>query len=175
MRKILIVVQFFISVILFIFIVIVTRQLDFLNHKDLGFDKDNLLCIDNNDWGTKAQAFKQELRRLAGVTAVSISSWNPALGEGQSMDMNDVKDSAKKIKIWYIGGDYDLVSTLRFELIKGDSLRYHQPDSSSIPISITAYTAKVLNVKDQTEPNSMLQGKPIGILKISIMVPCVYP
>jgi putative ABC transport system permease protein len=167
-RKTLIVVQFFISIILFIFIVIVTRQLDFLNRKDLGFDKDNLLCIDNNTWGTKGQAFKQELRRLAGVTDVSISSWNPALGEGyMSTDINEVKDSSKKIKIWYVGGDYDLVSTLRFELIKGDSLRNRQADSASNsdPILITAYTAKALNVKNLNEPNPMLQGKPIGILK----------
>jgi putative ABC transport system permease protein len=180
-RKTLVFVQFFISIILFIFIVIVTSQLDFLNHKDLGFDKDNLLCIDNNNWGTKGQAFKQELRRLPGVTDVSISSWNPALGEGyMSMDMNDGKDSSKKIKIWYIGGDYDLISTLKFQLIEGDSLGNRQPDSSADPILITAYTARALNVKKLNEPNPLLQGKPIGILKDfnngslrSAMTPCV--
>jgi putative ABC transport system permease protein len=165
-RKTLVVVQFLISIVLFIFIVIVTRQLDFLSHKDLGFDKDNLLCIDNNDWGANGRAFKQELRRLPGVTNVSISSWNPALGEGfMSTDMNDVKDSSKKIKIWYIGGDYDLVSTLKFELIKGDSLNNRQSDSNGGPILITAYTARALNVKNLNESNPLLQGRPIGILK----------
>ncbi|HET6254960.1 MAG TPA: FtsX-like permease family protein [Puia sp.] len=168
-RKALIVVQFIISITLFIFIIIITRQLDFLNHKDLGFDKDNLLCIDYNVWGSKARAFKQELTKLAGVTNVSISSWNPALGEGyMSTDMNDTKDSSKKVKIWYIGGDYDLVSTLKFRLIDGNSLRDRQPDTAkanSDPVLITAYTAKALNVKNLGEPNPLLQGEPVGILK----------
>jgi putative ABC transport system permease protein len=177
-RKALITAQFVISIILLCFILVVRQQLHFLNHKDLGFDKDDLLCIDNNDWGKKGQAFKQELLKIVGVTNVSISSWNPALGEGyMSADVNDPKDSAKKIKVWYIGGDYDLVSTLKFDLIKGNDLAYQQPDTSgkapadpgkennSGPLLITHYTATVLNINELNQPNAVLQGKPVGVLR----------
>jgi putative ABC transport system permease protein len=164
-RKTLITGQFIISIVIFIFMFVVRRQLEFLNHKDLGFDKNNLLCIDNNAWGTKGHAFKQELLKIAGVTNVSISSWNPSLGEGSmSMDVDDKKDSAKKIRIWYIGGDYDLTSTLKFQLIKGNSLSDRYADSSN-PLLITAYTASLLGVKDLNYTSSILQGKPIGVLK----------
>ncbi len=174
-RKVLIVGQFAIAIILFIFISTVRKQLSFIDHKDLGFDKDNLLCIDNNVWGTKGTAFKQEVLRLPGITAACISSWNPALGQGyMSTAVNDQKDSAKKIKIWYISGDQDLLPTLRFHLLKGDSLRDKAPDTlhhaanfsgnNTDPILITDYTANLFDIRNLNVPVSLLQGKPSGIV-----------
>jgi putative ABC transport system permease protein len=167
-KKILTVGQFAIAIVLFIFIATVSEQLIFINQKDLGFDKGNLLCIDNNNWGTKSQAFKQGLLEIAGVTSVSISTWNPARGQGyMSTEVNDSKDSAEKIRIWYISGDHDLALTLKLQLIEGDSLRDQPPDTGVDiqPVLITEYTAKLFGIKSLNEPNPILRGKPVGILK----------
>lgn len=74
----LIVFQFTLSILLLIGTAVVTRQFRFLQNRQLGFDKEHVLVLKNVEWlGSRWQAFRQELRRLPGIIAVSATSSMP--------------------------------------------------------------------------------------------------
>jgi putative ABC transport system permease protein len=185
LRKILITGQFILAIVLIIAMIIVRDQLYFLNHKDLGYNKTNLLRIGFNIWGNQGQAFKQEVLNLHGVESVSISGWSP--GEGganMTRPVPDPTDTSRKIEVSYIFGDIDLAKTLGLHLEKGrffnadfptdsfnqDSLMQLgfeklEEASKTQHILVTAYTAKLLGINKLGVPAEKIPGIPIGIVQ----------
>ena len=200
LRKSLVVIQFTISIIILIATFVVRNQLYFLNNTDIGYDKNNLLQIDFTNWGNKGEAFKQRIKNLSGVQNASIVRWVPGNG-GSSMtiEINDPSQKDKKINLCYIEGDFDFVSTLKLQLQKGRLLNSNFPsDALDVkrlydkkeyeklgeaeahqPVLVTAYTAKLLDVKKLNEPLKV-PGVPVGIVSDfhneslrTVMKPCI--
>lgn len=85
-RRILVVSQFSISVILIIATLITTQQLNYLNTEDLGFDKDLVVTIPfYNELASNYDAFYNELTRSAAIKNVGRSSRIPT---GRLLDSN---------------------------------------------------------------------------------------
>jgi putative ABC transport system permease protein len=78
LRNYLVVIQFSISILIMIFTCSVYRQLIFMNHRDLGFDKERAFVIKRSD-GLKnhIEAFKQEVERIPEVLAIANSTHIP--------------------------------------------------------------------------------------------------
>ncbi|MFZ5980780.1 MAG: ABC transporter permease [Candidatus Zixiibacteriota bacterium] len=85
LRGILVVSQFVISIALIIGTVTVYRQLDYIKHKNLGFDKEHVVVLNTSadEAQSSLQAFMGELRNLDGVVEVGASS--DPLGRSFSM------------------------------------------------------------------------------------------
>jgi len=78
LRSVLVVIQFIISIILIVGTIIMFRQLDFMQNKKLGFDKEEIFVISNaSTIGEKVQPFKDELLKEKGVLSVSASTAIP--------------------------------------------------------------------------------------------------
>ncbi len=78
LRAVLVVVQFTISIILIVSTIIMFRQLNYMQNKELGFDKDQVFVISNaSAVGEKINSFKEELLNVKGVEAVSASTAVP--------------------------------------------------------------------------------------------------
>lgn len=77
LRNGLVVFQFAISIILISGTLVVNNQMDFIQNKRLGFEKENVLVIDNVANLEQPDAYKQELRNLAGITSVSGTNTMP--------------------------------------------------------------------------------------------------
>lgn len=185
LRRILIAGQFILAIALIIAMVVVRDQLYFLNHKDLGYNKTNLLRIGLNGWGNRGQAFKQEILRLHGVQSASITSWSPGEDGGNMIRMiPDPADTAHKLEVFYIYGDIDLAKTLGLHLEKGrwlhagfsldmvnqDSLMrlgFEKLDEATKTqhLLVTAYTAKVLGIKSLNAPVGKIPGIAVGIIQ----------
>ncbi|MFZ5973206.1 MAG: FtsX-like permease family protein [Bacteroidota bacterium] len=74
-RSTLVVLQFSISTFLIISTVVVYRQLQFMQSKDMGLDQHNIITINNTRrLGTNAEAFKNALEELAQVKGASFTS-----------------------------------------------------------------------------------------------------
>ena len=124
LRKSLVVVQFTASIIILIATLVVRNQLFFLNKKDIGYDKNNLLQIDFTNFGNKGETFKQQIKNLSGVQNASITNWVPGRGGGSmTIEINDTSQKDKKINLWYIEGDIDLASTLKPANTKGQIVK----------------------------------------------------
>jgi len=80
MRQVLVVFQFTISTVLIIGTIVVYNQLRYMQNQDLGFKKTQELAINfYDDSAVRAQTehFRQELRNVSGVKAVSFSMYVP--------------------------------------------------------------------------------------------------
>ncbi|MDX1408456.1 MAG: FtsX-like permease family protein, partial [Saprospiraceae bacterium] len=79
LRNVLVVFQFGISVFLIISTILVYKQWVYTQNKDLGFNKEYLVTLQGAGGMTPQQSetFKQEIRQLAGVTAVSGCNSQP--------------------------------------------------------------------------------------------------
>ncbi len=185
-RKSLVVLQFSMSVIVLIALIVVQQQVSFLKNKDIGYDTHNLLSIGQVSWAGKGESFKNELLQKPAVEAASITSWLPTLGAGfMSSEVDDPNHAGNKLKVWFINGDVDLDKVMGLHLIKGRLLNktysadIFNPDSlmsisdSAMYVNaanqqsslITAYTAKILQVKDLGVPIRQAHTTPVGIIK----------
>ena len=185
LRKGLVVTQFTISVVVLTVTIIVQKQLHYMDNKDLGYDKNNLLHLGDMEWNGKGDAFKHEILTIPGIENASIATWYPESGGGgyMTMDADDPRQKGNKLKVWYINGDFDFVKTMKFHLIKGrlldpkfggdaintDSLmaqggmklaegQVHQP------LLMTAFTAKAFDIKRLGETVKGATGTPVGII-----------
>src|SRR5690606_1930014 len=101
-------------------LIIVNEQVNYLNNKDIGYNKENLLAINFVLWGDKGKTFKEELLKRPDSKNVSITNWWPTLGPGSlSLIVDDPAKLDKKIEIFLIKGDVDLPKTLGLDLKEG--------------------------------------------------------
>lgn len=77
LRNGLVVFQFTISVILISATLVVYDQLEYVQNKSLGFEKENVVVINHNGNDRTALAIKNELRSVPGVTSVGATSAIP--------------------------------------------------------------------------------------------------
>lgn len=179
-RKGLVVTQFAITIGVLVGSLVVNNQLEFLNTKDLGFNKNDLFRISFTKWGNKGAAFEKEIKQIAGVQDASIGQWIPSSAGGTfSRDVDDPQSPGAKVTTWYIDADQNFFSTLQLQLIEGRSFENEfsakrlAPDTSeeelekekAKPVLITAYTAERLNIDELNKPYKQLNGIPVGIIK----------
>jgi putative ABC transport system permease protein len=68
LRNVLVVFQFAISIVLISMTLLISRQMDYMMNRDLGFDKDNLIVVERAyTLGPQGEAFKQELSGISSV------------------------------------------------------------------------------------------------------------
>ena len=77
LRNGLVVLQFSISIILISGTLVVNDQMDFIQNKRLGFDKENVMVIENLFNIEQSEAFKQSLENMSEVKSVGASSDMP--------------------------------------------------------------------------------------------------
>lgn len=85
LRKGLVVLQFSISIVLISGTLIIQNQIDFMQHQNLGFNKEQLLVVSlrGNEGTNRHEAIKQRLLQYPSIQSVSASA--EALGRGQSV------------------------------------------------------------------------------------------
>ncbi len=122
-RKGLVVLQFFISIVLTIGTITVYQQISFIQHKNIGIEKENLLCFDLEGKAKEDyESFRQELLRQPGVSSVTAMNQFP-LNVGTSTSGVDWpgKSPDESILIQIITGKQDMVETLGLQLVEGRS------------------------------------------------------
>ncbi|HEY4196666.1 MAG TPA: ABC transporter permease [Mucilaginibacter sp.] len=78
-RKVLVVFQFSISIVLIVATIVVYKQLQYIQDKDLGFSKDHVLTMGyDNSLNKQFEAFRDDLLKSPGVTQVGRSSRTPS-------------------------------------------------------------------------------------------------
>src|SRR5690606_9227698 len=88
LRRSLVVFQFFISQFFIIGTIVLIRQMDFIQQRDLGFAKDAIISVpipvrenpEDNDGSSKMRTLRNELAALAGINLVSLNNTPPASG-----------------------------------------------------------------------------------------------
>lgn len=151
LRSGLVVFQFFISIVLIIGVTIIYNQLNYIQTKKLGFNKDQVLVLNGTGvMGNKAETFKNEVAKMSGVKSATFSGFLPVSNSARSdntFTSEAVMTDKNGFNMQTWGIDYDYLNTLGMEIIKGRNFsREFGSDSSAVIINET--TAKILGFQD---------------------------
>ena len=118
-RQILVIFQFTMSTGLIICTLLIYKQLQYIQNKDLGFDKNNLIVLKNAGLlGTNKNAFKQELLKMAEVEDASICNLVPPDASHSDM-FRPVGEDIQERGSNYCIADENLMSTLKLTMVDG--------------------------------------------------------
>ncbi len=174
LRQILVIVQFTLSVLIAVASIFMFIQLRYMQNKDLGFDKENLLCIPMNNF-TRGQYYnlKRELLAEPLIQGVTASNRNPVMVGSNSGGADwDGRDPEKRVLIGTYAVDYDYLETMKMALVSGRSFsRDFQADlarDTTGNFLINEEVAKIMDVGDPVGKNFRfmgLSGTIVGVLK----------
>lgn len=139
LRSSLVVFQFFVSIALIIATIVVYQQLNYMQNKKLGYDKEQVLFLpDAQLLGKNQTAFKQQLSQNKDVVATSISWSVPGLSRmnGTQVFPKNENGNGKEIHANIYQVDEDYLKTLGIHLISGRNFSKDFPtDSSAVVIN----------------------------------------
>ena len=161
-RKILIVVQFAVSITLIICTFIISKQLDYLKHKDVGFNKNQLLVIRirGDRFRENIEPLKNELIKYSHITGVSFSSTKPIYG-GFWRTMIKTEKMEEPIRAYYYTIDPDFIHNFDIELITGRNFSdaFSTDKSSAILLNKKAVQALNLSSPEDALGQTILLGE----------------
>jgi putative ABC transport system permease protein len=147
LRKVLVLLQFTISIIMMIGTFTVMQQLKFLENKDLGFDKENVVVLTIRDTsGVKnLRAFEDELLKNPRILETSTASSIPGEGYGIIVQRYETADGSMKEKAMnFVFIEQNYIDMMGMKIIKG---RNFDPDLTTDweeSVIINEATAEVL-------------------------------
>jgi putative ABC transport system permease protein len=175
-RKVLVVVQFTLSVFLIIGTVIIYRQLNFMKSKDLGYDKENLFYFQmRGEIKDNYQTIKDEFLRDPKVLNISAASHQPhQIGSNTGGGDWDGKDPDQSVLIGNNIVDYDFIETMKIELKNGRSFSRNFPADlvsqadSSANFMINEVLEKIMDKENAVGERFSIwgmEGRIIGVMK----------
>lgn len=151
LRSFLVVFQFSISIFLIIGTIVIYNQLNYIQTRNLGYDRKQVLIIKNTfQLDKQVQTFKQQVKQLQGVSNATITGFLPTTSNrSTSIFYKDAgaQDQGRSIfpQTWSV--DYDYLNTLGMRLAEGRNFSANMgSDSSAVIINETA--AKFLGFKE---------------------------
>lgn len=150
-RNVLVVFQFTTSIILIIGTIVVYQQLEFIQNKNLGFNKDQVIIVDEAFvLGSQIKIYKNEVLEMPGVQSGTISSFLPVSSSSRS-DETFSKEAAMTteqafgMQRWRVDQDY--IPTMGMKLIQGRNFS-RELSSDSLSVIINESAAKTISSGD---------------------------
>lgn len=185
-RSALVVFQFWISITLVVGTIAVNRQLNFIQNKNIGFNKDQVLVVkDAYGLGDQIQSFKDEVLKDSRVISGTISGFLPVTGTNRSDNAHwpegkqPTEENLVSLQCWRV--DHDYVKTLGMKIIDGrDFSREFPSDSGAVILNQAAvdmfgYTGNAVGKNISTfagnntdaafDPNAYQHFKVIGVVE----------
>jgi putative ABC transport system permease protein len=150
LRSFLVVLQFSISIFLIIGTLVIYNQLNYIQTKNLGYNRNQILIVQNTfELNNQARVFKQEVKQLPGVINATLTGFLPTSNfKNTSIFFKDAAFDQKKAlfpQTWEVDEDY--ITTLDMKMALGRNFSNQMlTDSSGIIINEAA--AKFLGLKD---------------------------
>ena len=120
LRKVLVVFQFILAIIFIFCIMVMNRQLNFMQGKDLGFDTEQIMVIYPKRGKGNADRLAEQIKDTPGVTEVAIGGNVPvSMGNWMTIDRWDGNNSEKSLKFHRMDVDDNYIDLLGFDLIMG--------------------------------------------------------
>ncbi len=118
-RRVLVVFQFAVSVLLISGTMVMYRQIFFMLGKDVGFDREQLLVINAaHTLGNRVEAFKEAVRQIPGVVNIASSTAVP----GRNNNLNGYSIEGRKDESFLLQSnwvDYDFLDSYKMTLVEG--------------------------------------------------------
>ncbi|MBX3255506.1 MAG: FtsX-like permease family protein [Chitinophagaceae bacterium] len=187
LRKGLVVVQFVVAIVVLVSFIVVNSQIQFINNKELGYNKENLLYIKPSGRLKAMPVLKDELNKIPGVLSVGVSIWNPIDDFFGGTTIKNPKNPTQEISLRVGLSDLDFARTMELKFLDGryPSKQYGADRSNAGPeeknnehkqlhntsekhlenVIITKSTAQLLGVTAINTPIPGTDMNPIGIIE----------
>ncbi|MEM6634087.1 MAG: ABC transporter permease [Bacteroidota bacterium] len=140
-RKGLVVFQFTLSLILIVAVLVVYRQIQFVQTQNLGYDKENLVYFPREgNMEDRLEVFIEEASKLPGIQSISSSAHGFVGRQNNTSGLNwEGKDPQSRILFEHMRVNYGMIEILGVEMLEGRSFSEdYGADSSKIIFNETA-------------------------------------
>jgi putative ABC transport system permease protein len=166
-RKVLVITQFTIALVLLIGTIVIYGQLRYMQTKDMGLDIDNVLMFAGLNQIKNIDAFKNELRQNPHVTGIT-QSLGPVVGFDSFSDADwDGKDPSERIVLYQCFVDFTYLDVFKIGLAEGRFFSKEiSTDKSNFLLNETAIRVTGMDspIGKRFSFNGK-EGKIIGVLK----------
>jgi putative ABC transport system permease protein len=168
LRRVLVVFQFAVSILLIVSTMIMYRQINFMLKKDVGFNKEQLIVINRAEAiGQKIKSFKETVKGIPGVVNISSSTAVPGrINNNNGYTIEGRKDESFIMVTNWV--DYNYLDTYGMKLASGRSFNESfTTDKDACLINESA--VKNFNITDPGKTRFMQPGDP----KTRKYLPCL--
>ena len=160
-RKVLVVIQFTISVAMIVSTLVVFKQLNYLKTKDLGYDMENVISLEfsTREMVNKYPVLKQALLENPNIQYVSSTGTRVGEGSGKIILNVETDDGMQQKGINLAGIDHDFIETLGIEMIKGRDFQEDMPSDTLLGVIVNETMAKRLKWTEPLGKKVELQGR----------------
>lgn len=175
LRKFLVVAQFSISIVLIIATMVTYQQLQYMNNRDLGYNKDQVVTLRYfRELASNYDAFYNELLKQSSIKNVSRSSRTPT---GRLLDSNGTAQIQEgdslmntNVVMKMIQTDYDFFETYQVQFVSGRNFSREIKSDDSLAFVINESAAKMMSVTPEEILTKDFQyggvkGRCIGVVK----------
>lgn len=151
-RKVLVIIQFMVSVVMIMCTLIVFRQLNYMKTMDQGFDQQNVIFLQlNGQTASKYNVFKQALLENPEIKAVSGTNTPVGEGSGKVLFNVETDQGMSQRGINFAVADHDFIETMGIKMKEGRDFQLDMPSDTSLGV-----------VVNETFVNRMGWQQPIG-------------
>jgi putative ABC transport system permease protein len=176
LRTVLVVLQFTVSTLLVIAAMTISRQLDYINNADAGYDKENILVIDfGPPFTEKLDMIRQKILEIPHIRSVTGSSLLPSNVDWQVTLDWEGNQEGEPIPIKYLMVDYDFFLTFGMELVAGRTFSREFPSDDSIAYILNETAVNAMNLEEPVGksirfrhadfPEGLRKGTVIGVVE----------
>jgi putative ABC transport system permease protein len=166
-RKVLVVIQFTFSIILITGTIVIGKQLQYINSKQLGYDKENVLSIRIIDMAGHLDAVKADLLKQPGIKDVTFTNANIIDFGNQTGDNEwDGKQNGETVMLSPMNVQKNFIPFFKMQLAEGSNFTSTVADSMHFILNETA--VKTMRIKDPIGKRLRLwktEGTIIGVVK----------
>jgi putative ABC transport system permease protein len=125
LRKILVVIQFGLAIIFIFCILIINRQINYMQKSDPGFDKDNVMVLYPKAKPEKIDNIAEQVEKIPGVKAVAIGGNVPVnMGNFNTITKWDRNITGKTLMFFMMQVDDKYLDLLDIKIVEGRQFNY---------------------------------------------------
>ncbi len=164
LRNFLVILQFSIAIFLIIGTLVIYSQLAFIQNKDLGFNRNQVLIVKNAQALRDPQTLKREIKQLPGVLDATLTSFLPTGGVLRFPNFFSASTGKNlQAECWTVDEDY--LNTMGMTLSAGRNFSRQLPtDSSAFVVNEAA--ARLFAYKDDPNEKIKYAGKDFHIIGV---------
>jgi putative ABC transport system permease protein len=151
LRRVLVVIQFFIAIFMIIGTIVVSSQLSFLRDTDLGFKKEGLVVLEMQDsaFRSKAESFKNELLQNPAILSATNSTGVPGQINWIQVLRVEREDEMAEMALILAQVDYDFIQTMGMEVVQGRDFDKNMGTDATEAVLINETGVKTLGWEDE--------------------------
>jgi len=174
LRKVLVIFQFTLSILLTVGTLVIYQQLNFMRSKDLGFNQEHVIAVGiRGDIGKSYESLKAELSQVPQVLGVSASSHRPTnIGSNSGGVDWDGKDPELELVVGMSSVDFDYIETMGITMVEGRAFSKEfltdLATNDNIAFIINETLARIIDKESIINENLQFlgdEGPIIGVMK----------